>query len=254
MTWTTRVGMVGLAVALAAPRPALAQQRPLVTEDPETIGSGLILLEGGVDYQKDILYPASGLKGDLVRVPTLGVSFGLSSIAELQIDGGCYDRLTITSAGRPARRPRDRDRRPPTSVEDLVIATKIRFVSETAGRPAIGVRFSTRLPNAGNESGLGLDTTDSRHRARRQDRPVGACGRQHRPGHPRRPHEGQQPERRPALRPLGGPGRRPGVEVVGEVNGRPNTRSGRRRPGPRAGPSCGWARATRMARGAWTRA
>ena len=40
------------------------------------------------------------------------------------------------------------------------MATKIRLVAETAGRPAIGVRFATKLPNASNESGLGLDTTD----------------------------------------------------------------------------------------------
>ena len=31
---------------------------------------------------------------------------------------------------------------------------------ERASRPAFGFRFATKLPNAGNESGLGLDTTD----------------------------------------------------------------------------------------------
>ena len=40
------------------------------------------------------------------------------------------------------------------------MATKVRFVSERGGRPALGVRFATKLPNASNESGLGLDTTD----------------------------------------------------------------------------------------------
>ena len=33
-------------------------------------------------------------------------------------------------------------------VDDLHIGAKIRFLSETAGRPAMAVRFSTRLPNA----------------------------------------------------------------------------------------------------------
>jgi hypothetical protein len=47
-----------------------------------------------------------------------------------------------------------------SDIEDLAIGTKVRFVSETATRPAVAVRFWTRLPNAGNESGLGLDTTD----------------------------------------------------------------------------------------------
>ncbi len=228
MTWKMRVGTIGLAAALAAPRPALAQQRPLVTEDPETIGSGLILLEGGVDYQKDILYPASGLKGNLIRVPTLGVSVGLSSIAELQMDWGVHDRLVIT----------DRQDAPladlvtatgdrTTSVEDLVIATKIRVLSETAGRPAVGVRFATKLPNASNESGLGLDTTDFLATALvgktvQSVRVVGNIG----------------------LGILGDPTKAnnqndvllygisvaraiaQGVEVVGEVNGRANTRSG----------------------------
>jgi hypothetical protein len=45
-------------------------------------------------------------------------------------------------------------------VEDVVVATKIRVAAETTGRPSFGVRFATKLPNASNESGLGLDTTD----------------------------------------------------------------------------------------------
>jgi hypothetical protein len=45
-------------------------------------------------------------------------------------------------------------------VEDIVVATKVRLLSENPGRPAVGLRFATELPVAGNESGLGLDTTD----------------------------------------------------------------------------------------------
>ena len=156
----TRVG--GLAVlVLGLSTAAAAQQRPLLTEDPETIGAGLILLEGGFDVQREIFYPVSGLQGDLLRVPTLGVSFGLSSIAELQFDGGLYNRLTVNR-----REPAPLSNRltftgnRTTDVEDLVVATKIRFLSESASRPAFGLRLATRLPNAGNESGLGLDTTD----------------------------------------------------------------------------------------------
>ena len=142
-------------------RPAAAQQRPLVTEDPETIGSGRVLLEGGIDFAHEQNYPVSGLRGDLWRIPAIGISIGLSSIAELQIDGGLHNRLKIaerspaplssmvTVAGQTA-----------TDVEDVVLATKIRMLTETANRPALGIRFATRLPNASNESGLGLDTTD----------------------------------------------------------------------------------------------
>ena len=83
-------------ILLATARPGFAQQRPLVTEDPETVGSGLILLEGGFEYQNDLFYPVSGLTGDLLRIGTIGVSLGISSIAELQIDGGIVQRLTVT--------------------------------------------------------------------------------------------------------------------------------------------------------------
>src|SRR5204862_1366513 len=84
-----------LGLLSVSPR-AMAQQRPLVTEDPEPIGAGRVLVEGGVDAAHNQEYPVSGLKGNLWRVPTVGISIGLSSIAELQIDGGIYDRLTIT--------------------------------------------------------------------------------------------------------------------------------------------------------------
>lgn len=152
------VVMIGL---LAAGR-ADAQQRPLVTEDPETIGSGLILLEAGIDQQREVVFPVSGLTGNLLRVPTFGVSFGVSSIAEIQIDGGFYNRLSVTSrdASAPLAGMLDFTGDRTTDIEDVVIGTKIRLVPESAGRPAVGVRFATKLPNASNESGLGLDTTD----------------------------------------------------------------------------------------------
>ncbi len=142
-------------------RPASAQQRPLITEDPETIGAGRLLIEGGVDVTRDQQYPVSGLEGNLLRVPTIGLSIGISSIAEIQIDGGLNNRLHITkrtvaplSSELTVTGDSTRD------VEDTVIATKVRLLTETAGRPAFGLRFATKLPNASNEKGLGLDTTD----------------------------------------------------------------------------------------------
>lgn len=141
--------------------PAAAQQRPLVTEDPETIGAGLVLFEGGFDYQRSVFYPLSGLEGHLLRIPTLGLSFGLGPSAELQIDGGLYNRLAITSRqDAPLSRVLDVSGDRTHDAEDITLATKVRVMTEAAGRPALGFRFATRLPNAGNESGLGLDTTD----------------------------------------------------------------------------------------------
>jgi hypothetical protein len=153
--------IVSILVVIGAPGTADAQQRPLLTEDPETVGTGLILLEGGFETQQDVFYPASGLRGDLLRVPTLGVSFGFSSILELQIDGGFYDRLNIKSiVPAPLSDKLELSGDETTDIEDVVVATKIRLVSEAAGRPSVGVRLATKLPTASNESGLGLDTMD----------------------------------------------------------------------------------------------
>jgi hypothetical protein len=224
---------IAVAVIAVAPAGVAAQQRPLTTEDPETVGAGLVLLEAGVDYGHDVTYPAAGLTGNLWRVPTLGVSIGVGSIAELQIDGGVYDRLAITAredaplAGMVAV-----DGDSTSSTEDLVVATKIRVVGETASWPAIGVRLATRLPVASNERGLGLDTTDFFAsllvgKTAQSVRVVGNVG----------------------LGILGDPTRgdaqndvltyglsvaravAEGVEIVGEVNGRVHTASGEAPPG-----------------------
>jgi hypothetical protein len=141
--------------------PAAAQQRPLATEDPEPIGAGRLLIESGVDFAHDQQYPASGLQGDLWRIPTLGLSIGISQIAELQIDGGLYNRLSISERmSAPLSNLLTVTGDSTSDIQDMVIGTKIRFVAENAGRPAFAIRFATKLPNASNESGLGLDTTD----------------------------------------------------------------------------------------------
>ena len=150
-----------LFVLLAIAVPVAAQQRPLVTEDPETIGAGRMLIEGGFDIARDQQYPVSGLEGNLLRFPTIGLSFGLSSIAEFQIDGGLYNRLSITKrVPAPLSSQLTVTGDSTHDVEDTVVATKIRLLAETADRPAFGLRFATKLPNASNESGLGVDTTD----------------------------------------------------------------------------------------------
>ena len=237
-----------LALVGLLPVAAAAQQRPLVTEDPETIGAGNVLIEGGFDLSRDILFPASGLRGNLLRAPLLGASVGISSIAEVQIDGGFYNRLTITDridAPLAGMVTATGDRT--TSVEDIVVAMKIRLLSEGPERPAVGVRFATKLPTASNESGLGLDTTDFHLTALlgktvQSIRVVGNVG----------------------LGILGDPLRgdrqndvllygvslaraiAEGVEIVGEFNGRADTRAGEPPPGTES-------RATMRVGGRYTR-
>lgn len=151
-----------LVLVLAAARPALGQQRPLNTEDPETVGSGRALIEAGLDYNRDVFLPVSGLRGNHITVPAFGLSLGVSSIAEIQLDWGIYQKLNITEqvAGAPLSDLLLVDGDRTDDFGDIHIGAKVRLLSETARRPAIGSWFSTRLPNAGNESGLGKDVQD----------------------------------------------------------------------------------------------
>jgi Putative MetA-pathway of phenol degradation len=140
------------------PNHVLAQQRPLITEDPEVIGAGRVLFEAGVETGSDAEYRLSGLKGDQVVLP-IGVSFGLGPIVELQFDSG-YTWLDIAErTPAPLAKAVPSDLTHTSDVVDVTVATKVRIVPEQRSRPSIGVRFATRLPNASNESGLGIDTS-----------------------------------------------------------------------------------------------
>jgi len=149
-----------LALAAGA-APVFAQQRPLDTQDPETIGAGRVLVEGGISASHNISYPLSGFKGDLLQIPELGIDVGLSSIADLQITGGPYTHLSINSRTQgPLTSVVTSTGDSTSSVEDIVIGAKIRLIPESTATPSVGFRFATRLPNASRKSGIGQDTTD----------------------------------------------------------------------------------------------
>ena len=160
MRRVTSVGSWLLGLCLTA-GPVVAQQRPLLTEDPESIGDGLILMEVGIDHAWDQTFTVSGLDGDLLRGPLLGLSFGMGPNAEIQIDGVSFSRLRISDRfDAPLSGMVDASGDTTHSFDDIVVGAKIKVVSEGARMPAIALRFATRLPNASNESGLGLDTMD----------------------------------------------------------------------------------------------
>jgi hypothetical protein len=153
--------VVCVVCAVLVPLAALAQQRPLQTQDPTPVGAGQILVEAGVDAGSDILFPTSGLQGTLVRAPVLGLMFGVSSIAQIELTGGPYQRLAIDQRfPAPLAGAVTATGTSTSSVVDLAIGAKILVLSETASRPAVAFRFSTRLPNSKHPSGLGLNTTD----------------------------------------------------------------------------------------------
>jgi hypothetical protein len=224
----TRSVLAVLILSISLPATAAAQSRPLVTEDPETVPPGFILLEAGFDVLQDVTFPASGLTGTLSRIGTFGVGIGVSSIAELQFDGGLRNRLSIaTREPAPLSGMLDVPGSATADIEDIVIGAKVRFVGETETRPSIAIRFATKLPNASNESGLGLDTTDFHFglaigKTVQSVRVVGNFG----VGILSDPTRG---DRQNDVLNYGvsiARAIRTGVELVGEINGRASTRSG----------------------------
>jgi hypothetical protein len=146
---------------LAAAVPASAQQRPLTTEDPETVGVNRILVEGGMEFDRDQFSPAYGLTGNVTHGPSVGVSVGISPNAELQVDWGLLQRLHVTQQrSAPLSSRLDFSGDNASSLEDLTVATKLRIVSENDRHPGFGVRFGTKLPTASSRKGMGLGTTD----------------------------------------------------------------------------------------------
>ncbi len=157
----TRAVLLCALAGLLLPAAVLAQQRPLQTQDPEPIGAGNVLVGVGFDGGNGVLFPASGLKGTLTRVPVIGLSFGISPIAEIDVTGGPYQRLGITDrylaplAGEVTATGDSTH-----SVVDITIGTKVRLLGETASRPSVAFMFSTSLPNSKHPSGIGLNTTN----------------------------------------------------------------------------------------------
>ena len=228
----SEVSAVALLLVVCA-LPLGAQQRPLVTEDPETIGEGLILLEAGISHAWDQSYPVSGLEGNLLSAPLLGLSFGMGRNAEIQIDGVSFDRLNITDRfDAPLSGMVDVAGDSTSSFDDVVVGAKVKMVAEGPRMPALALRFATRLPNASNEAGLGLDTMDFFQsllvgKTVQSARVVGNVGL----GMLSDPTRG---DRQNDVLTYGLSVARAfaeGTEIVGEVNGRVSTRRGAPPPG-----------------------
>jgi hypothetical protein len=133
-----RTVVLAVVATLVGGSAAFAQSRPLVTEDPEVIGAGQMLVEAGLDRHQGVTYPASGLQGNLFRIGTFGLSIGVSPIAEIQLDGGFRDALTIKNRLDAPLASMMTIAPAATSTHDVidgVIGAKVRFLSETAGRP-----------------------------------------------------------------------------------------------------------------------
>lgn len=147
-------------LVLAFAAPLAAQDRPLQTADPLPLPHGVVAVEIGADFLSGVTFPLSGLSGDLLRVPYGGFRLGVGGIAELQVSSG-LNLLFIDERGTGPFAEFAEDRGDVVhDIEDPVVGAKLRLHEESPRMPATGLRVATRLPSAGQASGLGNDTID----------------------------------------------------------------------------------------------
>ena len=135
---------------------ALAQQRPLLTEDVDTTPEGAIEIGAGIDFLQNAKFPLSGLKGDLTRVGDVRVRVGFSSNVEFQVEGVLQNFLAINSAA-ASPIPLNLDGISSNDAGDFIVSTKIKLRNETRLLPALGFKFGFELPNSNQARGIGTN-------------------------------------------------------------------------------------------------
>ena len=140
---------------------AAAQQRPLLTEDVDIIKPGVIRIEAGFEFLQDQKFPLSGLRGDLVKLADMRLSFGMSPNIEFQIEWTAQHFLSID--GRDVSRVPLRlgaNSADTNDVGDVTLWMKMKLRNESRRAPALGFRFGVQLPNSDQSLGIGTNTTN----------------------------------------------------------------------------------------------
>src|SRR5262245_21770357 len=129
------------------PLSAIAQQRPLLTEDPRLIPNGAFVMESGFGYARKAQFPLSGLKGDEYSLFVNGLNFSLGPRAEFQINGTIQNFVKVGDTWR-------------NDFGDWSFSTKIRLMPETHSLPIVSFRPTVVLPNSNDSRGIGTNSTN----------------------------------------------------------------------------------------------
>lgn len=160
MNRTSRSIVLGVFLALST-GVAVAQQKPLLTEDVDIIKPGVIRIETSFEFLQDQTFPLSGLRGDLTKLGDTRLSFGLSPNVEFQIEWTFQNFLSIKN-----RQPSPIDLKLGANAKDAndfgdaTVWMKMKLKEETESFPALGFRFGVQLPNSNESRGIGTNTTN----------------------------------------------------------------------------------------------
>lgn len=136
---------------------AVAQQRPLITDDVDIVPTGTVEIGAGVDFLQNVKFPLSGLKGDLTRVGDIRIRQGFASNVEIQIEGTLQNFLAINSQTVPSPIPLSFTGNSTSDFDDISVSAKVKLLNETGSFPAIGFKFGFQLPNSNQANGIGTN-------------------------------------------------------------------------------------------------
>lgn len=147
---------IALFFALAASLAAVAQQRPLLTDDVDITPPGSLQIGVGVDFFQNAKFPLSGVNGDLTRVGDIRMRTGFSSNVELQIEGTLQNFLAINSRN-PSAIPLTISGNSTNDFDDFTVSAKVKLRNETRLLPAVGLKFGFQMPNTDQARGIGTN-------------------------------------------------------------------------------------------------
>jgi hypothetical protein len=129
---------------LFAPWAAMAQTRPLQTEEAATAPAGTVVLEVGGDFIRDEPNFLTGKERDRWDAPVLRLVYSPARSVELDLEWtarvGAIDDPDFGSV---------------SDFGDVALRAKVNVVQEDGGVPALGARFTVTLPETSFGNGLG---------------------------------------------------------------------------------------------------
>lgn len=154
--------IINLSILLAIASTAVAQQRPLITEDVDIIPPGTLRIEAGIDFMQGAKFPVSGINGDLTRVGVIGINIGMGPNVEFQIEGVAQNFVSINSRG-PSAIPLSiaPGANSTNDTGDFTLWTKFKLRNETKRGPSLGFRVGVGLPNSSQGAGIGINQTNA---------------------------------------------------------------------------------------------
>ena len=147
---SVRSHLILILLVLATATNLHSQQRPLLTEDPRLLATGIVASELGMEYLNRLKIPYSGLGGNELSILVNGLHFGLGDRSEFQLTGVAHTVLWVKENGSGRR----------NDWGDFAMSTKIKLVDEKGRRPIVSFRPTVVLPNSSATKDIGADGTN----------------------------------------------------------------------------------------------